>query len=278
MTEHGDRVRPRSWVTGASSGIGACFARALAGRGYDLTLVARRRERLEALAKDLCERHGVHVDLEVADLADAAGLAGIADALAARPPDLLVNNAGFGTVGPFAQSDIEREMEEMRLNAFAPVVLMRAALPGMLAPNGPVQRRRRAAGAPVGVINVSSLAGEGPAPYTATYGATKSFLTRFSESVHEEVRAAGVTVMALAPGFTRTEFQEAAGVDPKAMPSVAWMTPEVVVDAALAAFDRGEAVCIPGFANRAVAAVESLLPRPLLRRLAGAVLGRALPK
>jgi hypothetical protein len=262
-------------VTGASSGIGACFARALAARGYDLLLVARRRERLVALAKELAAAHGVEADVEAADLADAEGLARVASVLRERAPELLVNSAGFGTVGAFAQSDVERELEEMRLNVVAPVVLARAALPAMLEAARRAKRSGAGGSRRRGVINVSSLAGEGPSPYTATYGATKAFLTRFSESVHEELRGSGVSVMALAPGFTRTGFQEAAGVDPNAMPQIAWMTPEFVVEAALAAWDRGDAVCIPGVANRAVAVVESLLPRSLLRRLAGAALGRA---
>ena len=265
MPQPSSQSRPRALVTGASAGIGEAFARALAARRHDLTLVARRRDRLEALAKDLFERHGISVQVEAADLTEEGELAALAEQVAADPPELLVNNAGFGSVGRFAELDVGRELEQIRLNVVALVRLTRAALPGMLA---------RGRGA---VVNVSSLAGEAPGPYTATYAASKAFVTSFSGSLHEELRGTGVVVQALLPGFTRTEFQEVAGVDPGRVPFFAWMRPERVVRASLAALDRGDAVCVPGAGNRLLGGLGGLAPRAVARRVLGTLQRRNLP-
>ena len=259
--QHG---RKRALVTGASAGIGEAFARALAAQQHDLVLVARRGDRLEALAKELGERHQVAASVHVADLAEDAELGELAESIAQDPPDLLVNNAGFGTLGAFAELDAERELEEIRLNVLALVRLTRAALPGMLA---------RGRGA---VVNVSSLAGESAGPFNATYAATKAYVTSFSESLHEELRGSGVVVQALLPGFTRTEFQEVAGVDPGAVPAFAWMSPEQVALASLAALRRGDAICIPGLGNRLLGGATALAPRGMARRLLGAIQRRNL--
>jgi short-subunit dehydrogenase len=266
MPQHSSkqRSRRRALVTGASAGIGEAFARELAARHHDLLLVARRRDRLEALAKELAERHRVSASVEAVDLAEEAGLAALAAAIAADPPDLLVNNAGFGSFGRFAELDPERELEQIRLNVLALVRLTRAALPGMLG---------RGRGA---VINVSSLAGESPGPFTATYAATKAFVTSFSESLHEELRGTGVVVQALLPGFTRTEFQDVAGVDPGLVPSFAWMSAERVARASLAALERGDAVCIPGAGNRLLGGLSALAPRSVARRVLGTIQRRNL--
>ena len=260
-TQHGSR---RALVTGASAGIGEAFARVLAAQRYDLVLVARRRDRLDALAKELGERHRIAARAHVADLAEEADLCDLAESIAEGPPDLLVNNAGFGTVGAFAELDPERELEEIRLNVLALVRLTRAALPGMLA---------RGRGA---IVNVSSLAGESAGPFNATYAATKAYVTSFSEALHEEVRGTGVVVQALLPGFTRTEFQEVAGMDPGLVPTFAWMSPEQVAEASLSALRRGDAVCIPGLGNRLLGGATALAPRGFTRRLLGAVQRRNL--
>ena len=133
--------------------------------------------------------------------------------------------------------------------------------------------RARGSGA---VVNVSSLAGESAGPFTATYSATKSFVTRFSESLHEELRGSGVVVQALLPGFTRTEFQEVAGVDPGQVPGFAWLRPERVAEESLAALARGDALCIPGAGYRLLGSVTGLAPRGLSRRLLGAIQRRSL--
>lgn len=244
-------------VTGASAGIGAAFARRLAREHYDLVLVARGRDRLEDLAGELRTEHGGEVEVLPADLTDAPELRIVEKVVAGANLDLLVNNAGFGTVGTFAKLDAAKEEEEIRLNVVALMRLTRAALPGMIA-------RRHG-----GIVNVSSMAGFQPAPYNATYGATKAFVNSFTEALHEELRGSGVVVQALCPGFTRTEFQSRAGIDVSDIPSFAWMTPEAVVDESLSALRSGELICIPGLANRALVTLTSAMPRSLTRRVAG---------
>jgi short-subunit dehydrogenase len=264
VSEHppqGGAVR-RACVTGASSGIGEAFARRLARDEYELVLVARDVRRLETLAEELRRSRRVGVVVRPADLTDAAALEGLAAELAADPPQLLVNNAGFGTVGPFAELDVAREETLVRLNVWAVVRLTRAVLPGML---------ERGHGQ---VVNVSSLAGESPSPYTATYAASKAFVTSFSEAVAEELRGSGVRVQALLPGFTRTAFQERAGVDASQVPSFAWLTPEKVVEASLAALERGDVTCVPGAGYRVLAGLQRLAPRALARRATAAAFRR----
>jgi short-subunit dehydrogenase len=255
----------RAWVTGASTGIGAAFAKRLAGEHFDLALVARSRDRLAELASGLEKDHGVTCAVLPADLTVAKDLERIAAAIAGDSGiELLVNNAGFGTVGPFAKLDPEREEEEIRLNVLALTRLTRAALPGL------IQRGRGS------IINVSSMAAFQPAPLNATYGATKAFVNSFTESLSEELRGSGVQVQALCPGFTRTEFQERAGIDTGGIPGFAWMSAEAVVDSALAALRRGEVVCVPGVVNRVVATAVSAMPRAAVRRISGLAMRRFL--
>lgn len=248
-------------VTGASSGIGESFARALAARGTDLVIVARRTDRLNALAEELRERHRNQVEVLTADLTDPDQLRTVEQRVADpdRPIELLVNNAGFGTSGPFAESPIERELAEIDLNVVALVRLTHAALPGMI---------RRGHG---GILNVSSLACYTPAPGTATYSATKAYVTCFSESLHAEVKSKGVHVTVLLPGFTRTEFQRAAGVDATGMPKFAWLSADEVALAGLNAVAAGRAVCVPGVQYKAVAPVARMAPRALVRAVVGRV-------
>jgi len=270
MTEHVHRLsksQRRAWVTGASTGIGAAFARRLARDRFDLALVARSRPRLAKLAAELEKAHRVACAVVPADLTVAADLERVAKAIGADAGlELLVNNAGFGTVGRFAELDPAREEDEIRLNVVALVRLARAALPGL------VERRRGS------IINVSSMAAFQPAPLNATYGATKAFVNSFTESLHEELRGTGVRVQALCPGFTRTEFQERAGIDVSGLPAFAWMSPEDVVEASLAALRRGEVVCVPGVGNRLLATAIGAMPRAVVRRLSGVAVRRFLEK
>jgi short-subunit dehydrogenase len=257
----------RAWVTGASTGIGAAFARRLARDGFDLALVARSRDRLSHLAAELSEAHGVRCDVVPADLTAASALQQVAERVADDAAlELMVNNAGFGTSGAFAELDPDREEEEIRLNVVALTRLTRAALPRMIA---------RGHGA---VINVSSMAAFQPAPHNATYAATKAFVNSFSEALYEEVRGTGVRVQALCPGFTRTEFQDRAGIDASGIPSFAWMSPDAVVDASLAALQRGDAVCVPGIGNRLVVATTAAMPRAVVRRIVGVAVRRMFDK
>ncbi len=249
----------RALVTGASAGIGAAFAERLAHEGYDLVIVARDRERLETRAQQMRERSSVQVEVLPADLTEPAELHIVEAVIADAHLELLVNNAGFGTMGTFAELDAEREEAEIRLNIVALVRLTRAALPGM------IQRKSGA------IINVSSMAALQPAPYNATYGATKAFVNSFTEAIHEELRGSGVRVQALCPGFTRTEFQQRAGVDVSRVPQAAWMAPEAVVESSLAGLRRGDLVYVPGLANRVVSTLVSAVPRSLSRRVAAAL-------
>jgi short-subunit dehydrogenase len=253
----------RALVTGASSGIGEAFARRLAREGWALRLVARRRNRLEALAAELRARHRTPADVLAVDLTDAAGLRVVERALGRDPRlELLVNDAGMGDFGRFVARDRDREEAEIRLNVLAVVRLTHAALPGMIA---------RGRGA---VINVSSLAAFQPTAYMASYGATKAFLNSFTGALHEELRGTGVAVQALCPGFTHTEIFAHAGADPSALPSFLWMEPEEVVATSLAALARGDVICVPGLGNRALSTLSQLLPAEVRRWLAALVTGR----
>jgi len=243
-------------VTGASSGIGEAFAEELARRRFDLVLVARDSARLEAIAARLRERRGVAVAVHPADLTEPEALHALEARLARETRlSLLVNNAGFGTSGTFATLDREAEEAEIRLNVLAVTRLCHAALPGMV---------ERGDG---GIINVSSIASFVPGPYAATYHATKAYVTAFSEALHEEAHAAGVTVQALCPGFVRTGFQMRAGVNGAAIPGPAFMKPRAVVRGSLRALERRHAVYVPGMHYRILMAVSRIAPRTLVRRL-----------
>ncbi len=243
-------------VTGASSGLGLEFARQLAARGSNLVLVARRADRLQELADDLGTTHGVQVEVMVADLTDAEQLAQVEERLATGPGiDLLVNNAGFGTQGAFVSLPLETEERMIKLHVLAPVRLTRAVLPPML---------ERGHGA---VLNVSSIAGLQPLPYNATYSATKSYLTTFSLSVHEEVRDHGVRVMALMPGFTHTEFHDQGHIEKTGASWGIWKSAETVVAAALRDLDRKWATSVPGLGYRIFALATRFIPWTLSRRV-----------
>jgi short-subunit dehydrogenase len=253
-------------VTGASAGIGAAFAERLARDAYDLVLVARRRDRLDALAAKLSRAHELRVDVLPADLTSPEGMRQVEARIAAEPAlEVLVNNAGFGSAGAFADLDRDAEEEEVRLNVIALVRLTHAAIDAM---------KRRGHGT---VINVSSLAGFQPMPFNATYGATKAFVTSFTQAVGEELRGTGVRLQLLCPGFTRTEFQEVAGVRTDELPAFAWMSAEAVVEASLDALRKGDRVVIPGATNKVMGAVIRAMPAAVARRVGGILAKRTLP-
>jgi short-subunit dehydrogenase len=252
-------------VTGASAGIGRAFAVALATRGDDLVLVARDKARLEELAEALGAAHGVTIEVLPADLLTDGGITAVASRLADvhRPVDLLVNNAGFGTYGRFAELDVAHEVEEVELNVVALLRLTHAAL-------GAMEARRAGA-----ILNVASLAAYQPNPISATYGATKAFVHSFTHAVREEARGTGVTVMLVCPGYTHTEFHDRAGLGESEMPAFVWQSADVVVAAALRDLDRGRSVSIPGVLNQAAAALSSAAPASITRRVAGMVIKRS---
>lgn len=247
----------RAMVTGASAGLGAAFASSLAERGVDLVLVARREDRLRSMADEL------PVDVEVlpADLGDRDQLATVEARLASPtdPVDLLVNDAGFGAYGTVAESDPDRSTTMIDVNVGALTRLTHAVLPQLL---------ERQVG---GVINVGSTAGFQPGPNGAVYGATKAYVRWFTEALHVELADEDVQALLLAPGVTATEFQSVAEVPDGAVPGPLMMTPAPVVDAALRAFARGDAVCIPGAANRVAALGAQVVPSAVTRRISGLV-------
>jgi uncharacterized protein len=247
--------RPLALVTGASSGIGAAFARRLAAKGHDLVLVARRRQRLEQLAAELRARHGVQVAVIAADLSTAEGLETTRRAVVSGPPlALLVNSAGFGTRAFFAETDERCAQAMLQLHNAAPIQLSRAALPAMLA-----ARRGR-------IINVSSLAAFFTTSRYVMYSATKACLNMFCEGLQAELLGSGVSVQAICPGLTRTEFfdtDEYRDFKYQQVPERFWMTPEQVVDEALAS---RAVIVIPGRHFRwFVEIIRAPLIGPLLR-------------
>jgi short-subunit dehydrogenase len=247
-------------VTGASSGIGRAIARQLAAEGTDLVVVARDRKRLDDLAKEL----DVDVEVLAADLADPAELAVVETRVAAaeKPIDLLVNNAGFGTYGAFADLPIDGEEREIRVNVIAVVRLAHAALGAM---------KERGAGT---ILNVSSVAGLVATPGNATYGATKAYVTSFGEALHGEAKGTGVKVATVLPGFTRTEFQDRAGIEGRTIPKVAWMDADDCARSALKAAKVGEPFHVPGWFNKAGVMLSSPLPRSWTRAIAARVARR----
>ena len=224
-------------ITGASSGIGAAFARALAGPGCRLVLVARRADRLQAPATEL-EQQGAQVETLTADLASEQGIQLVAQKIASEPHlDLLINNAGFGIHGPFAREPLEIQAAMLRVHDEAPLRLTHAALQGMLA---------RSHGA---IINVSSVSAYLSNADGVIYSATKSFLTTFSRALHKGLRGTGVKIQALCPGFTHTEFHEPSDImdmDVHSIPAFLWMDARKVVAVSLKALERDQVVVVPG--------------------------------
>lgn len=250
-------------VTGASSGLGAEFARRLAARGHDVTIVARRVDRLEALRTEILAKHSVTIDVLAADLATQSGRRAVTVLLRQSSPWILVNNAGFATRGALANLDVARDRSEVEVNVVTVQQLTAAVLPGLIA-----------AGTG-GIINLASTASFQAVPYMATYSATKAFVLHFTEAVAEEVRKSGVRVMALCPGPVRTEFDSVAGTqDYMRVAAPMTMDPDRCVAVALRAFDRGATVCVPGFLNATIAQGTRITPRFVMRRMTGTVLGQ----
>lgn len=221
-------------VTGASSGIGALYADRLARRGYDLILVARNRDRLDALARDLADKTGRTVEVIVADLNDKADLARVEQALRSDSSiTALVNNAGVGSATPLLAANLEDMQAMIDLNVTSLVRLTYAAVPGMAA---------RGQGT---VINIASIAAIAPEVLNGVYGGSKAFVLAFSQSLHHELKDKNIRVQAVAPGATATNFWGAAGVAIEQLPQEWVMKTEEMVDAALAGLDQGELVTIP---------------------------------
>jgi short-subunit dehydrogenase len=256
---------PTAVVTGATAGIGAAFARRLAAESYDLVLVARDSERLAVMAKELRDAHGGQTEVLSADLSTAEGCSAVADRLADadRPVDLLVNNAGIGLPHSFLRNSIEDEERMLAINVTAILRLTHAALPGMLA---------RRSGS---ILNVSSVAGFGPVSPGHTYGATKAWVNNFSESIYASARHRGVHVMALCPGFVRTEFHSRARIDMTKIKSWQWLDADELVVTALRDLRRGRPVSTPSAQYKFLGGLVRHAPRPLFRFLVGGFARRA---
>ena len=249
-------------VTGASAGIGAAFARALAARGYGLVLTARRADRLEALAGELRRQHGIEAVTILEDLSEPAAPGRLADELQRRGLriDVLVNNAGYGVPGRFEQPAWDTHAAFLQVMVTTVCELTYRLLPGM------IERRWGR------IINVASLAGHVPAPAGHTlYAAAKSFLIRFSEALSAERLHDGIFTTAVCPGFTYSEFHDVTGTRARVsqMPAFMWMDAATVAEQGYAAVMRGDPVYITGRVNRAIALAARLLPAGLMRRLVG---------
>jgi short-subunit dehydrogenase len=247
-------------ITGASGGIGECFARALAARKRHLILVARTEAKLQALAQDLGNRHGVEVIALPFDLSAPNAAAQVVAELDRRglSVDLLVNNAGFGAQGRFWQIPLEKQLEMLRLNVQALVEMCHMLLPRM------AERKHGA------VINVSSTAGFQPVGFMTHYAATKAFVTSFSLGLAEELRGAGVPVVTLCPGTTRTNFFVAGQFKTRKITGGV-QEPEAVVKAALRKLDQGGGLVVPRAIDQAMLLLERLLPRRFVAGLAADV-------
>ncbi len=235
---------PTAVITGASSGIGEAFARRLAARSYNLVLVARRKEKLDAIAEELKNLHKIHVEVLVTDLASEKGVSSAEAAINANRVDLLVNSAGFGTTGAFHEVAVEKQAAMMKLQLEAPVRLCRAVLPGML------ERRSGS------IINLSSISSFFPTPNRALYGAVKAAMNQFSQCLDAEVGRFGIRVQCLAPGFTYSGFHdtpEFAGWSRTQVAKSLWMTADQVAKISLLELAKGKRVIvIPGWKNRLV--------------------------
>ncbi len=247
-------------ITGASSGIGAEFARQLAARGYDLLLIARREDRLRSLAQELVAAHKITAQVLVADLAAdadrarAAGHVSSAENLA-----IVVNNAGFGAHGAFADANLEGVEQMHRLHILATLDLTHAALGNFKLDEDGARRR--------GVINVSSVAGFQQAPYSVSYCASKAWINSFTRGLSLELAAEGsrVIVQALCPGFTYSEFHDRVGMDRRTIPASLWTPTAFVVSESLRGFERGTSVVIPGWRYRWMVRVIRILPDSWMR-------------
>ncbi len=247
-------MKPLAVITGASSGIGVVFARALAARGHDLLLVARRQDKLEQVAHEIEAEHACRVEILVCDLADDQQREAIEQRLRSDENiEVLINNAGFGTLGMFADATLASQDQMHRVHVLAPMRLTHAALPAMI---------RRGHGS---IVNVASVAGFLQTVGNVSYCATKHWMNSFTEGLWLELNAvkSPVRVQALCPGYTMSEFHDTLGVDRAGIPRWMWMTAEFVVNESLAALPRNRLFVIPGWRYRGMLKLYGALPRAL---------------
>ncbi|MFE6622173.1 SDR family NAD(P)-dependent oxidoreductase [Streptomyces sp. NPDC008086] len=238
-------------ITGSTAGIGAAFARRLAADGHDLVLVARDTKRLREQATELHDRHGIEAEVLAADLAEDSGIETVAARLGDRrnPVDLLINNAGFGNRGRYLDVPMADELKMLKVHCEAVLRLTSAATEGM---------RERGRG---GVVNVASVAAFVP---RGTYGASKAWVVQFTQGAARDLAGSGVRLMALCPGFVRTEFHERAGMGTDNIPGWMWLDADKLVAAALSDLARGRAVSIPDPRYKVLMGAAKLVPRGVL--------------
>lgn len=238
-------------ITGATAGIGAAFARRLAADGYDLVLVARDAERLREQATELHDRHGIEAEVLRADLSEDRGIRAVEERLgdARHPVDLLVNNAGFGNKGRYLEVPMADELSMLKVHCEAVLRLTSAAA-------APMRERGRG-----GIVNVASVAAFVP---RGTYGASKAWVVQFSQGAAKDLAGSGVRLMALCPGFVRTEFHQRAGMGTDNIPGWMWLDADKLVTAALADLARGKSVSIPDPRYKVLMGAVKLAPRGLL--------------
>lgn len=241
-------------ITGATAGIGAAFARRLARDGHDVVLVARDKERLRVQATELHDQHGIEASLLRADLATEKGISAVEARLRDpdNPVDLLINNAGFGNKGAFLDVPMADELTMLKVHCEAVLRLTSAATTSMRA-------RHRG-----GVVNVASVAAFVP---RGTYGASKAWVVQFTQGAAKDLAGSGLRLMALCPGFVRTEFHERAGMDAGNVPGWMWLDADKLVDAAMKDLARGKTVSVPDPRYKALMGATRLLPRNLLTRV-----------
>jgi hypothetical protein len=251
-----DKQNRLALITGGSCGIGAEFARQLASQGCDIIIVSRREETLIEMCEVIQNDFGVKADYIIADLSDYKQTQSLAEKIKTLDNlEILVNNAGFGTQGEFLELPVKSHLDMLRVHCEATVALTHSALPAM------VNNRRG------GVINVSSVSAYMFGPEASMYCGTKAFLNAFSESVALEVKESGVTIQALCPGYTLTEFHQRLGINLSKKALKHFMSAEEVVACSLRYFKRGRVICIPGFGYKLIHLLIKIMPASLMRRI-----------
>jgi short-subunit dehydrogenase len=245
------RNKKNALITGATSGIGAAFAKRLAHDGYDLIITGRRKEKINALANELSKAYSVNVDIINIELSDIVELEALIERISNLHIDILINNAGFGTNSYFWEEDFRIQEEMVQVQIICPMRLIHAVLPNMIS---------RGNGA---IINVSSVGAFLSIPKNTVYLGTKAFLRAFTESLHLELMGTGVKVQVICPGLTRTDFHEKMGMAKAEQVNrglVRWRSPDEIVDISLKGLGKNEVVCIPGWSTRIRILLLSILP------------------
>lgn len=241
-------------VTGATSGIGAAYAKIFAEQGYDLIITGRRKEKIDSLAETIREKFQIRVEVVLAELSEEEGIQKVIEKTKGKQIEILVNNAGFGTKSLFYNCDINVAKQLANVNVIAPMELIRAILPDMVKRNSGT------------IINISSEGAYMIAPKNAVYSGAKAFLKTFTEGLHADLTGTSVKVLAVCPGLTHTDFHEKMGME-KARQSnkgiIRWMAPEEIVSCSLKDLQKGKVICFPGIHTRLMTCILSLIPRKM---------------